>query len=83
LPAYDTHNIQKWYKNGVLHRIDKDKDGFILPACKGKYPELEEWHVNGKLHRDDLDENGRVLPAVINSNGDKEWWVDGEKLKIN
>ena len=37
------------------------------------YLDSETWYLNGKLHREDG-------PAVERSNGDKEWWLNGNKL---
>jgi hypothetical protein len=49
----------------------KHKDGFLEMAvwCGKKYG----WYINGKRHREDG-------PAFERANGDKAWYINGEKL---
>lgn len=66
-PAYKGVNgDESWYINGKLHR----KDG---PAVRivGTYT---AWYLNDKKHRIDG-------PAVEWDCGDKEWYVEGVKIK--
>jgi len=77
MPAIIYSNGDKeWYKNGICHRDDLDKNGRVLPAviC---HDGSQYWYKNGIICRDDLDEKGRVLPARIFSNGDKHWFKNG------
>jgi len=78
---------RKWYKNGLLHRDDRERgdssnqdgreNGKVLPAIIYT-TEDKEWYKNGKRHRDDLDEKGRVLPANI-WNNQKSWYKNGKQ----
>jgi hypothetical protein len=49
----------------------KIKDGLTVCENGDKL-----WFKNGKLHRED------DLPAAEYSNGRKEWWVDGDLIKM-
>jgi len=69
------------YNNGKCHRNDKDKKGKILPAVYNNGDRI--WYNNGKQHRDDRDENGRLLPAVIYRDRHREWWVNGQPVKMS
>lgn len=68
-PAYSSLGINKWYKNGVLHRNND------LPAYIEEQFVLK-WYNNGKIHRDNL------KPAVkyVHENIAEEFWVNGEQL---
>ena len=76
-----------WYKNGKYHR----EDG---PACE--FDGTKEWFLNGKYHREDGPaieyasgtkcwcKNGKCHredgPAYEWANGDKDWYLEGNKL---
>jgi hypothetical protein len=62
-----TNGVEKWYKNGRLHR----EDG---PAFINGY--IKEWWLNGEPHRD----NG---PAVDDGKGNLEYWVHGKLHREN
>ena len=86
----DNTGTKKWYKNGVLHRINEPA---IICSNGDKYwykngkrhrekgpaiicPNGEKyWYINNQLHR----ENG---PAVIYHNGEKQWYIKGKFIKI-
>jgi hypothetical protein len=72
LPAYiGSDGYKAWYVNGKRHRNND------LPAIIGSDgpSSSRSWYVSGQRHRD----NG--LPAIIHENGDKEWWVNGKRIK--
>ncbi len=72
--------IENWYNNeGQLHRIDKDKNGYTLPAVINRKGE-KEWWVNGNRHRDERDSDGEYLPALIYLNY-KYWYINGTYIK--
>lgn len=54
---------KQWFVNGKLHRV-------LKPAIVTE--DLKEWYIKGKLHR----VGG---PAVVLGNGDKEWWLNGQR----
>ena len=61
----------EWYYNGKLHRENGPAITEREPNQIGRY-RYEVWYKHGKIHRLDG-------PAVTIPNGDKEWWVNGEK----
>lgn len=66
LPAWVTHEDQRWYQYGNLHR---DGD---LPAWVSTHTG-HRWYQHGCLHRDG------GLPAVIMPNGDRGWFQHGKQ----
>lgn len=64
-----------WYINGQIHREDRGKDGFMLPAMI--YEREKTWYWRGKIHRDERDAEGTTLPAMILGNGTKFWYLNG------
>ena len=58
---------RQWFFNGRRHR--NEKPAVISPYCK-------EWWVNGQRHREEK-------PAVELSNGEKEYWVKGERYFLS
>jgi hypothetical protein len=65
-PAYESpyYNIEKWYKDGELHRVGGPAVIHKLVMC---------WYENGLRHRLDG-------PAVVNPAGPKQYWINGQKL---
>lgn len=62
-PEYGPDGTERYFKNGVFHRVDG-------PAIT--YPNgAKSWYQYGHLHRT----NG---PAVERADGSKEWWLNGE-----
>jgi len=60
IPRIQELNIGKnkyWYKNGKLHREEKDKHGLTYPAhiffMKNDDLVIYRWYKHGKIHRDD------------------------------
>ena len=71
VPDYivDEWGIKRIYdENGELHSYN-DLPAVITPLGS------KHWYKHGKLHR----ENG--LPAISYSGGQKEYWIDGIKIK--
>lgn len=64
-PSYIStqHDVEIWYKDGVIHR----EDG---PAIRHKCNQV--WIKDGLLHRLDG-------PAIIDLAGPKEFWIEGRK----
>lgn len=62
-PAYISkrYQIEKWYKDGILHRANG-------PAVIHKNSRI--WYYEGKLHRLDG-------PAIVNLGEAKQYWIDG------
>lgn len=85
-PVIDPDGVQRWYENGVLHRLDG-------PAIINPYG-VEIYYQNGVLHRlggpayTDRDgyreywENDQYHrldgPAIIFPNGEQRYYVNGE-----
>jgi hypothetical protein len=71
----DEDGIERWSKDGELHR----EDGPAVIRITS-----ETWYQNGKLHREDG-------PAVVRKNIWEEWWlyekelyfVDSKRWRIN
>lgn len=61
---------ERWLKDGQVHR--EDGPAIITPDAKGF---KSMWYRYDKQHREDG-------PALIFSNGKKQYWVDGEKIRI-
>jgi hypothetical protein len=67
---------EAWFHHGERHR----EDGPAVTKTLHKYGLIgqnyleERWYWFGKLHRDDG-------PAVSDSDGNKEWWLDGMLLE--
>jgi hypothetical protein len=69
-PSVITNFSEEWWKNGKLHR----HNGPAIFINKSDYIRAE-WWINGILHR----ENNK--PAVIDSEGNIEYWEDGQHIK--
>jgi hypothetical protein len=54
-------------ENGVLHNDTGE------PAALDSHTEFKEYYLHGERHR------GHFQPAVIKANGEREYWVYGEK----
>lgn len=72
----DNIKIEKWFKNGVLHR----EDGPAFIQKMGIHHTVTKWYKDGKLHR----ENG---PAMITKDGiynwTNEWYMNNELHRDN
>jgi len=65
---------REWYKNGKLHRDDKDNNNLILPAhISTNLSYKKEWYINGEMKRTERDEDGYLLPTTEAGDGDKYW----------
>ena len=74
LPAYINGHIQKWYKDGKLHRqVEGDLPAYINRTLSVLYINgaLSIWYKNGEVHRDG------DRPAVI-CRYRQEWWKNGK-----
>ena len=60
VPEIDALGLQRWYKDGELHRDDGPA---LLHVCGD-----QEWFQNGKWHRDGN------LPAIVYTDGEEEWF---------
>jgi hypothetical protein len=58
------YDDNSWYRDGLLHRDEKDENGMMLPAviCRSHIA----WYRDGKLHREEIDPKfNEYLPAKI------------------
>jgi hypothetical protein len=79
-PGWNLKCKESWYKEGKLHRGDRDPEtGLTLPAEIWE-DGVQFWYKEGKRHRDDRDpKTGLTLPAMIVPNK-KQWWYKEGKL---
>ena len=68
-PAIKTPFTEEWYRDGLKHR----SNGYAVFINNPDYIRME-WWKDGKLHRD----NNK--PAIIDSDGNIEYWNDGNKV---
>jgi len=67
-PAVEMAYQKEWWVDGKQHRVN----GPAVMIQKENYIRME-WWINGVLHRD----NNK--PAIIDSDGNIEYWENGEK----
>lgn len=98
-PAIISQSSNIWVKNGKRHRDgDKpaiiESNGFKAWCIDNKYhrdgdkPAIESrdvciWYKNGKIHRDGTGGESGKRPAVLYSNGNKEYWTNGNKISVD
>lgn len=70
-------NAKKWFRNGKLHRDDRDAEGRTLPALI--HVNYQEWYIDGERHREDRDAEGKLLPArIYNKSNEQTWYWRGK-----
>jgi hypothetical protein len=69
-----------WYKDGKLHREDKDpENNLTLPALKEE-DTSSSWYKNGKLHRDDKEPITEECLPASDSYHWRVFYKDGEEF---
>jgi hypothetical protein len=69
----DIDGVQKWYKNGKLHR-DGDQPAVITRPVNGD----QYWYQDGKRHRD-----GDKPAMILLSIGSRGWYQNGKQHRDN